>query len=352
LKEILNQMKNALPNEQQFEVYKDSLLRDYENTAKKSSMEQAGEWLKHVIYKNFTMDKQKAVVLRNKVSYEHFKDYWSELFKQRFVEGMMYGNIAKEQANQLSKIVLESIGGAPYPQLKYKLPLVVVLPKEEGPYYLEVSSKSQGSTAYLLVEDSDFSFKAEAAQQILMQSIQSPFFNELRTKQQTGYIIFSFAKEIGRQLFDFFMVQSNTHAPRDLLARFELFIEEYVQNLKTKITEEQFKAVSRALVEELKQPPKNIAEMGGILQELAFKYEGDFDWLEKRIKGFEELTFDEFIELSKKFLGKKNKQRVGVLLDGATSKDDVLRYKKMSGVSQLRELSSYTNGIVNEEDDE
>src|SRR5262249_12036796 len=149
---------------------------------------------------------------------------------------------------------------------------------------------SKGNVAWLTIEGPPpFTFKHRAAQQVIMQDISAPFFEELRTKQQTGYLVFSGSEEIERQLFSFFAVQSNTHDSRDLLARFELFLERYLQEFPTEMTEDRFEVLKQTLIETLKQPVRNLKEMAQLLNLLAFKYDADFDWLDKRIAGFKEL---------------------------------------------------------------
>jgi insulysin len=111
----------------------------------------------------------------------------------------------------------------------------------------------------LAIENQTFSFKERAGQQILMQAIKEPFFNQLRTKQQTGYLVHSFSEEVERKLFNMFAVQSNTHDVRDLLSRFEQFIEEYVQEIgKQTLSEDQFDTIRHALLKQYSETKKNI----------------------------------------------------------------------------------------------
>jgi insulysin len=342
LAEILSQLINLKPSEQKFKIYKDSLSRQYQNDQREMPLRQAGDLLKDILYKNYTTERQKAFAIR-KVSYEKFLDYAKTLFSKNFLEGMLYGNMSRAAAEQLIEKMLKTIGGEPYPiseQIKVE---VVNLPADKGPFYIEHKSKSQGNAVILAIEGKDFSPKARAAQQILMQAIGEPFFAELRTRQQTGYIVSSSAEELEKKLFSLFAVQSNTHDVRDLLARFELFIEAYLQNLSLKeMSPERFVVVNAALLDIIKQPPKNTVEMSKLLNTLAFKYDGDFKWMEKRKQGFRELTYKEFIEMSTALLGKANKKRAAVLLKGEIPEINDFRYTRLLNAQQLKKMSEYT----------
>lgn len=339
--EILKQLKSFTITEQKFKLYKQSLLREYQNFAKDTPLKQATEILKSAVYKNFTTEKQKAFAIR-KVTYEKFTEYLTEIFKQNYLEGILYGNMDEIEAKQLAEKLIDQLGGNPYSKKERYKPKVIILPKEEGPFYLENTTNVLGNAVILSIESNNFSFKNRAAQQILMQAMNTPFFSTLRTKQQTGYLVYSTGEEWERQMFNFFAVQSNTHDVRDLLARFELFIEGYLQEIgKSELTEEQFHLIKHVLLTKLTQPQLNMKDMGDLLKTLAFKYDGDFNWLDKRIEGLKDLSYFEFVTYSKEVMGRSNKQRLAVLLKGNIPRGNALDYIRLSSLEQLRKMSAY-----------
>lgn len=344
--EILKQLKNVQPTEHEFDLYKNSLLRDYQNFAKKSPLEQALEALKSVLYKKFVTEKQKANSIQQ-VTYQKFNEYVADLFQQTFVEGIIYGDINHEDARSLTDKVLATVRGSVYPKDKRKRTQVILLPPYQGPFYLESPIKMQGNAVILAIENiqqpHNFNFKDRAAQQVLMQAIKEPFFTELRTQQQTAYLVYSDGLEIEKQLFELFAVQSNTHAVRDLLSRFELFIESYFQQLPQDVTEERFNVIKAALLHALEQPPKDVGDMGSLLQKIAFDYDGDFDWISKRIQGIKELTYEEFLKKANEMIGRTNHRRVAVLLKGIIPKEKAFNYTPLKSLSSLRRMSEYTD---------
>jgi insulysin len=340
--EIIKRLKEIHPSDDKFDIYKQSLIRQYQNTYKESPLSQASELLKSLTYRNFTTDRQKSSAIR-KVTFEKFNQFLAGVFNQTYIEGLVYGNMTEDQAKDLSKQLIGTLGGVPYPKNEQFKKYVIVLPNE-GPFYVEAKTKSKGNAGILAIEvSSGYSLKERAAQQILSQAMEEPFFRELRTKQQTGYSIGNSADEIEKHLFNYFAVLSNTHDVRDLLARFELFIEGFLQEMdKTGFTQDNFEQVKTSLVGILRQRQNNIEDMGKLLKTLAFKYDGDFDWLNKRIKAFEELTYPEFVQLAEKMLGKSNKKRFAVLMKGAMPETNTLDYQKLNDINQLRKLSTYT----------
>lgn len=340
LQEIVKSLKKIEPTEQQFELYKETLQRQYQNFSKKLPIEQAFELLKSVIYKKFVTEKQKSAAI-NRITFEKFNEYKDRLFNQIYVEGMLYGNMSKKQAQDASTTLQESLQSLPYSQGKDKRPEVIMLPEATGPFYWEANTKAQGNAAILTIEFPYFDFKARAMQQILTQAMSQSFFSALRTKQQTGYMVYNENQELEKHLFNLFAVQSNTHAVRDLLARYELFIEGYMQELPQELTEERFERNKQAVLTVLEQPPKNINEMGELLHRLAFTYDGDFGWMTKRIQGVKELTYPEFLSMSDTFMGRQNKRRLAVLMKGTVPKEVEFKYAPINNLNSIRKLGLY-----------
>lgn len=340
--EVLKRIQLEPLTEDKFKIYKEILQRKYQNFFKESPIRQASESLKDAINKSYTTEKEKTSAIK-KISVKKYNTFLTHLFDETFVEGSLYGNLTKAQAKQLAEKLLNTLHSEPYPKERQYKHEVVNLPKDKGPFFIETPSKSQGNAVLLVVEGEDFSFKERAAQQILMKGMHEPFFSTLRTKQQTGYLVQCHDQETEKHLFNVFAVQSNTHDVRDLLARFELFIEGYMQELtKSELTEERFQTIRSAVLTSLEQPPKNTEEMGSLLQHIAFNYNGDFDWFDQRIQGVKDLSYGEFVEFSEKFMGRQNKKRLAVLLKGSLPEKNVFNYSKLKGSSELRHMCRYS----------
>ncbi len=340
LKAILKQLKEVKPTIEQFKDYKASQARDYQNFTFEQPLKQASDKIKTVLYKNYASPGQRLAAVR-KITYAQFMDYIDTLFNTIYIEAMLYGNLTERQAQDISTLLFQTFDSAVYPAEDRLKKEVIVLPKDEGPFYLEDKVKVQGNAAVLVVQNPQFSFKDRAAQQVIMQAMIEPFFDELRTKQQTGYLVYNAGEEVERRLLDFFAVQSNSHDPRDLLARFELFIERYLQEITTELPEERYNKIRNALITNLKTPAQNVTDMAEFLDNLAFKYDGDFDWLDKRIAGLQELSYDEFLSKTKNFLGRGNKRRFAILLKGILPDSNIFQYQRLNSLQQLRNVGEY-----------
>ncbi len=333
---VLRTAKDALPSPQNFEIYKDYLLKEYENEGRQSPVRQAGTIIKSILYRDYITPLDKLDTLQT-LSLEDLTQFSQQFFERTFVEGILFGNLTKADAQDIAQEI-RHIQAAPYEEGLNLKPAVAHLP-QKGPYTLTTEINAPGNAALLVIEEGPFTFKRRAAQQILASGIEEPFFSELRTHQQTGYVAWSWSQEIAKELFQFFTVESAGHDGRDLLARFEEFIELFIRDLDTNFPLERFEKVKASLINKLQQPPKNPTEMSAILYELAFVHD-DLDFLEKRVQGLHELSYEEFKVLAQEYLGKANKQRLAILMDGKHA-TDTLRYKAARSVAQIRRHSDY-----------
>lgn len=341
LGEVLTTLLHYEAIESKVNIIKDSLLRDYLNFAKEKPVEQSIEIFKSLLYKEYVTEKEKAMALR-KVTFQQYEDFVQEIFDQVYVESMLYGNMTEKQARETADLLNRSFTKGIYPKSELEKDAVIVLPANQGPYFLESLTKSQGNAVLLAIENPTFTFKERAAQEIIMQAIKEPFFSSLRTQQQTGYLVQSLSEEVERKLFNLFAVQSNTHDVRDLLSRFEQFIETYLQGIgKENLQQNQYDNIKRALFVKYTDPAKNLKSMGALLDNLAFKYDGDFNWIQKRVDALRELTYPELLTFTKSFLGKSNRRRLAILLKGEIPEEHSFTYQRARTWNLIRKISDY-----------
>lgn len=319
LQKILTAMQSVLPSAEEFAIAKDALTREYLNSGKHSSYQQAQDLFKATVVEDMATDSQKVIALDN-ITYEQFCAYAVAIFSQNYVEGFLFGDLSHSDAMAISANVFDAFDQGRYPEGRYKTVEVLAINEDSPPLVKEAVTAAQGNAVILAIQPEDFSFKSQAVQLIIMQAIKSPFFATLRTQQQTGYIVKSFPVEIEQKLFNLFAVQSNTHGTRDLLERFEAFIADFMQNIRQEITEERFHHIRRAMTNAVEQPPKDLLEMGARLHTLAFKYQGRFDWFSKRAQALKDLTYEEFVQAVETAFSPDNPRRIAILLDGVSQR--------------------------------
>lgn len=346
---IVNSLLKPSCDEVKFNRYRDFLLRSYADEGLKSPIEQSIDALRNILFKDFATPKEKENALK-KITLKDYTDFVQRLFHTNYIEGIVYGNISEQDAQKIVTRLQQSIGTTPYPPTQQYRKEILLLPENSGPYYIEDNLAVQGNATLLAIETGDATYHNRAAQQILMQAVSEAFYNVLRTQQQTGYLVFSGGEELEGQTLDYFAVQSNTHDSRDLLARFEQFIEDYLREIETKeIPPERFAIIRGALAEQMAQPPRDMDAMTELLYELAFNYFGDFHRPQKRVDAFSQITYEDFIHYARSVLGHDNKRRIGILLRGVFNERNPFQYERIRSRSALRDEGTFKlNTNVNE----
>jgi insulysin len=339
LKECFTSGKHVIPTKEQFELYKRSLGSSYDNFSKELAFHQARETMASVLFNDQPTNHEKYKALQT-ISYEDFIYFSQSLFKKVNIDGLIYGNLEEADAEHLWVCLKNTLAAAPYPSSEQKNKRVLLLPEKHGPFMITQQTDMQGNAVFLLLEEGAFTFEKRAAQQVLSTALQDAFFVTLRTKQQTGYIARSWDAETERQLFQCFAVQSSTHHPVDLLARYELFLEDFLKNIRENITEERFENIQKMLLTSLKMPPENMESMALLLNMLAFEYEGDFNWLEKRIQAVEALTYDQLLLFAQQSLSRANSRRLAILVEGNLPPENDFHYERITK-EDIRGLGTY-----------
>ena len=339
INQIFAAFKTIAPSKEEFEIYRTSLSADYDNASKELPVRQAMQQLDGILF-NKPTEIEKLELVKT-LSYEDFLQFAKNLFATTYTEGMLYGNIAQPAAQSLWNNLQSELASQPFPVAEHTKKKVLVLSDKYGPYKIVQPTDRQGSGVLLLLQEGPFSFDLKAIQQVLGYALSDAFFDTLRTKQQTAYIAKAWNTEEERQLMQFFAVQSSTHTPTDLLARFELFLENFDKNLNIQIPEGRFESIRTTLITLLKMPPENMPSMGAQLNELAFEYH-DFKWIDKRIGSMKDLSYEHFCKVSHQLLSRTNPRRLAVLMEGVITPENDFHYELITK-DNVSALGSFTS---------
>lgn len=334
---IFTAIKNPVCSEEDFAIYKTSLMDDYRNRSKDLPVVQAMMQVDQLLLNMPTHEEKEASL--HALSFETFSAFATQFSTHLYAQGLLYGNISEAAARRVDTSLSTLLKSAPYPvasQLKEK---ILLLSDNYRPRKIVQSTPRQGNGVLLLLQEGPYSFEKRGIQQILGTALQDAFFDTLRTKQQTGYYVRAWNKEEQRQLLQYFAVQSSTHSSTDLLARFELFLEDFDKNLTETISKERFLSLKENLITLLSMPPENMSLMAVQLTLFAFDYE-DLQWLDKRIAALKSLTYERFCEVAHTFLSRSNNRRLAVLINGILPPENDFKYDHISK-EEVQQLGTF-----------
>ncbi len=337
LQEIAKQMTEDFPTQEQFALYVARHEKTYLNAQKELAVRQAKGLLDSIVTPDKPTNSSKLTALRA-ISYEEFLNFTKNLLETTYIKALFAGNLTLKEAESAWLDVIHVLGKTPYPKTAHPQAKILQLPDEKGPFQVTQSTEAQGNGTLLLIEQGAFTFEKRAIQEILSSALKEPFFSELRSKQKTGYIAQSYAVELEDRLFQYFLVQSNSHQPDDLLYRFEQFIEAFNSELTDNIPLERFETLKASLISSLKNRFRNLNDKSALWDRLAFERDADFTFVEKRIAALSALSYSDFLSQARAFLERNNRKRLAVLFEGRLQAPFV--YQPIA-LPQLSEIVTY-----------
>lgn len=228
LSKVLATAKSFSPKDDRFRVVKEDMERTLRNTNMKP-LSHASYLRLQVLCQSF-WDVEEKLCLLNDLSLADLRAFAPELLSQLFIEGLCHGNLLEEEALQISEIFKSNFSVQPLPfDLRHK-EFVMCLPSNAD-FVRDVKVKNKLETnsvveLYFQIEPEEGTklTKLKALTDLFDEIVEEPLFNQLRTKEQLGYVVDCSPRVTYRILGFCFRVQSSEYDPVYLQGRIENFI--------------------------------------------------------------------------------------------------------------------------------
>jgi len=254
---IVDKMLNFTIDTQRFDKIKDLYMRSLKNFVTEQPYQQAVvqnmQLLSHVYW-----TKQELLDHKDYLTADELKKFSSRFLESVHVEALVHGPIPSGRALELVNIVVEPLrarGVRPVPASMRHNPREHKLPRGSAYCFTEDNSVHEDSCTILLLQGAEVtSTEQNALFELVAQVMQEQAFDELRTKEQLGYIVFSgVRRSCGTQGIR--CVVQSTFKPEYLDSRIEAFLhkmEAYIQDM----SDEEFGKHRSALVASRLEKPK------------------------------------------------------------------------------------------------
>ncbi|MBP9912753.1 MAG: insulinase family protein [Opitutaceae bacterium] len=239
----------------------------------------------------------------------------AQFFARGKLEAVVHGHLAPEAAVTATRAIAGLIGAAATPESELlRRRHLVIAPAEN---VVDAGSIAGVNSAfvrdYLLPDDSP---ATRAAAVVVANFFSEPFYTELRTKQQLGYIVGSAGAASLRQRYFTFVVQSSGYAPDELQSRAETFIATLPAALAA-VTDAQWTTLIAGARSALEEKPKSIAEKAGQFFASAYVYDGEWDRRQAALKALDALTREQAVALLQTALDPATARRRTLLLNSS-----------------------------------
>ena len=271
---ILEHMVTFSITDTQFDAIKDKVVRDYENFSLSDAHQQTRELAPDLFYNVKYTWKESLPVAKN-VTHESLKNYSKDLYKSTFLEAMVYGDFPKHVANDVVDLFVEKTKTSPIKKEEAFEIDYLKLSQPESIQYVEdlLVNNSCIFRNYFIGTDSP---EIRATSLILSKALEQPFYTEMRTNQQLGYIVWSYSRNYDESYYLNFLIQSGVYPADELNRRVNDFLSDSPNILKD-MDEETFQNLIDSAIEQLEKKPMSISERATKFKNYIFEHDGDFE---------------------------------------------------------------------------
>jgi insulysin len=320
MKTVIGKLKDVNIDETAFADVKNELKRTIANAFLSDAYQQANyhlfylsdKLMIHPKYYYSTQANEKKIDLISPVALKSVQTYAQSLFDAIAIEGAAYGNLTKESLAEVINSVPTVLNAKPLPkEARKEVESLRLKPGQQVASKLvsDVTNTSWVSS----LQFGDRSSKLQAILAVGDSFLKSSFFRELRTKQQLGYVVASWASETKRALGMTFLIQSDQYSPKELAIRSKAWMKESLIALKAMPAQE-FNDSKFAVATEFRQKIKTIPErLARIIYE-AIYLDGKFGYNEEVAKAAESLTQEEIVKTFEDGFSKEKAASISVYL--------------------------------------
>ncbi|GAA4872385.1 insulinase family protein [Ferrimonas pelagia] len=177
------------------------------------------------------------------------------IYQQVHVEGLVYGDWIRAEADNLALRLEHTMQQVSNPGREVKRQLVSI--QNKGTVLREIDSNHQDSAILVYYQSRRNELKKMALFSLLNHTISSDFFNELRTKQQLGYMVGTSYVPMNRCPGIIFYIQSPVAGPLQLLESIDQFISDFSYALM-QISSKQWESTKAALCNQILEQDNNL----------------------------------------------------------------------------------------------
>jgi secreted Zn-dependent insulinase-like peptidase len=269
---ILTQVANPTLTQQRFDITRQRMIDGLLNKAKNRPVDQTSEFIQTALIEGTFSSEEKLAAARA-VSFDELNSFADAFLSQVDPVMLVHGNMTQASALNYAQQVNASV--LPQSELA-KVPRSQVrgLPEQETTTGIQVDHPDTGYTLY--AQGNNTGFAERAAYRLLAQIVSSPFYEEIRTNQQLGYIVYAMPYEILETPALGFVVQSPGASANEIDSAVRDFSEGFLDTLSD-MKPDDLRREKQAVTSKLLEQDRQLGEISGRYWQEIDRNETDFN---------------------------------------------------------------------------
>ncbi|MFT5658451.1 MAG: insulysin, partial [Gammaproteobacteria bacterium] len=220
LKEILNALNKIDINKAIFQRHKDELMRGLKNSLQQKPYHQSLSRTSKLVTSPSWTARQLITALQP-IETQNLQQFSDDFLAQLDIVVLANGNISADSAMAMADQISNQLKGSSN-AVKVARPVIKQLPSnQKSLYQFDVPHTDNAVTHYFQGNDKSIDTRASFA--LFNQMLSTPFFQELRTRQQLGYTVFSSPMTLLDVPALSFTVQSSNTSSNDIAIAMDVF---------------------------------------------------------------------------------------------------------------------------------
>ncbi|KAI1098208.1 LuxS/MPP-like metallohydrolase [Jackrogersella minutella] len=296
LEQVLITMRDLEVKDERFEIIKERLTRGYKNCELQQPFTQIGDYVSWLTSEHDYVVEQLVAELPG-ITADSVTQFYKQIMAQLHIEAYVHGNVYKEDALKLTDMIEKIL--KPRILAKEEWPIIRSLEFPPGSNYLfqktlrDPANVNHCIEYYLHIGDKGDRM-VRAKTQLLDQIIHEPAFDQLRTKEQLGYVVFSGLRSSATTYGFRFIIQSE-RTSEYLESRIDSFLATQTVSLED-MNDTDFESHKRSVIIKRLEKLKNLdQETGRHWAQINNEYY-DFESAQRDAAQVKQLTKAEMVE--------------------------------------------------------
>lgn len=258
LEKILLSMRDLDIKRERFDIIKERLIRGYQNFSFQEPYKQIGSYSQWLGSERGWVNEQYLAELPH-IMLDDVAVFYPHILRQVHIEIQVHGNMYKEDALRVADLIESALKPRSLPQSQWLVRRNLILPEGSDCTYRKVlgdPANVNNCIEYYIFVGSYAEHELRAKLLLLGQLTSEQGFDQLRTKEQLGYIVFTGAKMSATTMGYRVLVQSE-RSPEYLEERINAFLISFAKTLE-EMSETDFNNHKRSLINKRLERPKNL----------------------------------------------------------------------------------------------
>ncbi|WKY12611.1 hypothetical protein Q1695_003870 [Nippostrongylus brasiliensis] len=255
---LIKRMTDFKPDPLRFEVLFDAIKRALENFAHSQPYTLSQHYIQLLLSDKFWSKEQLLAVCKD-MNVQEVEAFGKEMLRAFHVELFVHGNATEDEAMDLGRAVtkiLQNPKSRPLFRNEYSPLREHALENGDAYVYRHFQNTHEVSCVEVLYQAGVQVTRDNALVELLVQLLREPAFNQLRTVEQLGYIVWTGSRLNAGTLGLQFIVQGPKH-PDHILERIEAFLGQIRKEI-SEMSEEEFEKQKAGLITRLLEKPKTL----------------------------------------------------------------------------------------------